>query len=77
MEIKYRFLDGALKPKTRDLYKNNIEQNIKYNDVSCRCRQLLITVNATDPLEYNFCALIKCSCGRLKLETYDFSVETI
>jgi len=77
VEIKYRFLDRALKPKIRELCKNNIEQNIKYNNVSCRCRHLLITVNATDPLDYNFCAMIRCNCGRLKVETYDFTVEAI
>ncbi|GEM_PF-5472047 len=76
MHIDYLFLDVSIQTKTKRLCQNKIEQHVKDNDVNCRCQHSLVTVNGTDLLDNKFSAVIKCACGRLRVEPYLFSIGT-
>lgn len=76
MHIDYLFLDVSIQAKTKRLCQNKIEKYLKDNDVNCRCRHSQVTVNGTDRLDNNFAAVIKCGCGRLRVEPYLFAIGT-
>jgi len=72
MHIDYLFLDVSIQEKTKKLCNNKVEQHFKDKDMNFRCRHILVNVNGTDCLDNNFAALIKCGCGRLRVEPYLF-----
>lgn len=77
MHIDYLFLDVSIQSKTKRLCQNKIKQHFKDNEVDCRCRHILVTVNGTDQRDNNFAAVIKCGCGRLSVKPHLFSIGTI